>query len=107
MPTPYPTAPTPAPSHSPTPLYECHSTYDGYGNEQCNDCNNGAYGDPDYISCSSNWGEPNAAGIGTYCGAQYDDHDFRAMEMCCVCGGGSTGSVYSKAPTPNPTPAPT
>jgi len=29
---------------------------------------------------------------GSFCGTYYDDDDFKSMSMCCVCGGGSTGT---------------
>ena len=40
----------------------------------------------------------------------YDDDDFRASEMCCVCGGGTTDPPTNEptpVPSPMPTPAPT
>jgi hypothetical protein len=29
----------------------------------------------------------------TYCTDVYDDDDFKALEMCCICGGGNEAEV--------------
>lgn len=52
----------------------------------CWDTNNGA-GDVTNDGCD--WYERNPG----YCG-NYDTESFKAQEMCCTCGGGSSGSCY-------------
>ena len=52
----------------------------------CWDTNNGA-GDVTNDGCD--WYERNPG----YCGS-YDTESFKAQEMCCTCGGGSSGSCY-------------
>jgi len=61
--------------------------------DTCHDTDNGAVdiaGDPcaDYVTFPS------------WCG-NYDDNDFTSEQMCCACGGGSSGSV---PPSPSPSP---
>lgn len=65
---------------------------------QCEDSNDGATGsDPWNDDCS--WYEANPWGCG-----KFNDNDFRSEEMCCVCGGGRSGSGPTATPV---TPAPT
>jgi hypothetical protein len=70
--------PTPSPSPSPT---------------VCTDTDNGALDVDDY-GCSDY--------SAVYCGGTYDDADFFADRMCCVCGGGSTYVPTYVPPAPAP-----
>lgn len=58
---------------------------DGTGSPECKDTDNGAK-DRDLDDCA----DYTTSGHTDWCG-HYDDRDFRANEMCCACGGGSTG----------------
>jgi len=108
MPEPEPTPtpepePTPTPEPEPTPTPEPEPTPtpgpepdDG----TCVDTNGelaDEYGDP-----CANYNEENAE---SWCG-QYDTDEFKSEEMCCACGGGSTGGDVDPAPSPEPEPAP-
>ena len=62
----------------------------------CIDTNNGAF-DSQYGSCYNV--DPD------FCTSEYDDDDFRMLEMCCACGGGIPEGA-PLPPTPPPLPPP-
>merc|ERR1719327_498127 len=87
--------PVPAPTGVPVPAPSLSPTY-------CVDSNAGATNGYYYPGdCSWSY---YAYWNGYYCGS-YDDEDFTASDMCCICGGGA-GSVTAM-PTATPSLAPT
>lgn len=65
---------------------EQDETDDSTDNGTCQDTD-GAAVDVDGDGCNVYTNNP------SYCGTAYDDSDFVANQMCCVCGGGSTGGT--------------
>ena len=53
-------------------------------NEVCHDTSNGAFDSVDH-ECDAYASVTNLCGI-------FDDDDFTSIEMCCVCGGGSSSN---------------
>jgi len=87
-------APSPEPEPTPTPSPEPD---DG----TCADTNGNAVDEYD-DGCAS-YNEGNAE---EWCG-NYDTEEFKSEEMCCACGGGSTGGDVDPSPAPSPEPEPT
>ena len=53
---------------------------------ECVDTDNGALGSW-LDDCTYHTSHPSSCG-------QYDDKDFVASQMCCACGGGTTGNIH-------------
>ena len=92
---PAPHSPSPSPSPSPPPLLS--PSPPPPPPSPCTDLDDGAT-NTDGDGC---W---YYVGNIEWCAGGYDDEDFTSDTMCCACGGGRDGDVFSPPPSPSPPP---